>query len=141
MDMKHNITMNDIKNLLDEDCYYGLRAEDFEYQIGDSCHKSHQLYQDAMYADDEAYMNNEPLYPYCEEGIYEGYYDAGELDGTCAIKIEFDDDESINSALDKVNCYFGDYIYLIKGYSEEIGNDIDEVIIHDATVVGKFKRS
>ena len=41
--MKHNITIEDINKLLsDNDCCYGLRADDFEYKIGDICHKSHQ---------------------------------------------------------------------------------------------------
>ena len=47
--MKHNITIEDINKLLsDNDYYYGLRADDFEYKIGDICHKSHQLFQDPI---------------------------------------------------------------------------------------------
>ena len=81
--MKHNITIEDINKLLsDNDCCYGLRADDFKYKIGDICHKSHQLFQDPNY--DE---NGELIYPYCENG-----------------------------------------------------NDIGEIIISDATVVGKFER-
>lgn len=134
--MKHNITTENINKLLaDDDCCYGLRADDFEYEIGDTCHKSHQLYQDPDY--DE---NGEEIYPYCEDGIYKGFYDAGELDGTCAIEVE-SNEESIIKALEKVNDYFGDYIYLIKGNYCECGNDTGEVIISDAIVVGKFKRS
>ena len=134
--MKHNITIEDISKLLsDDNYYYGIRAEDFEYQVGDNCHKSHQLFQDPIC--DE---NGDEIYPYCEDGIYEGYYDAGELEGTCAIEVEANV-KSIINALEKVNNYFGDYIYLIKGISCENGNDIGEIIINDAIVVGKFKRS
>ena len=133
--MKHSITIEDINKLLsDNDCYYGLRAEDFEYEIGDICHKSHQLFQDPNY--DE---NGELIYPYCENGIYEGFYDAGELNGTCAIEVE-NNNESIIKALERTETYFGDYIYLIKGSNCENGNDIGEIIISDATVVGKFER-
>ena len=104
------------------------------YKIGDICHKSHQLFQDPSY--DE---NGELIYPYCENGIYKRFYDAGELDGTCAIEVE-DNDESIIKALERIETYFGDYIYLIKGINCENGNDIGEIIISDATVVGKFER-
>ena len=125
----------DINKLLsDNDCCYGLRVDDFEYKIGDICHKSHQLFQDPSY--DE---NGELIYPHCENGIYKGFYDAGELDGTCAIEVEANV-KSIINALEKVNDYFGNYIYLIKGISCENGNDIGEIIINDAIVVEKFKR-
>ena len=127
------------KIVINDDACYGLRADDFDYQIGDVCHKSHQLYQDAMYADDDAFMRDEPLYPYCEDGIYKGYYDAGELNGTCAVSFNIDDEDSIMKAIETVDNYFGDYIYLIKGEYAENGNDVREVIISNTVVVGKFK--
>ena len=43
----------DIKNILNEReyCYYGLRADSFDYEIGDLTNVSHQLFPDPQYDD------------------------------------------------------------------------------------------
>ena len=65
--------------------------------------KSHELFQD--YMEDE---NGEQLYP-DGEGYYEGYYDAGELDGTSTIWVGRP--EEIADALG--TAYNGKYVYLV----------------------------
>lgn len=112
------------------DKYYGLRVDDCNYNIGDICNLSHELFQDPIYDD-----NDELVYPE-GEGIYKGYYDAGELNGTCAVSVN---EDCIESALEKANGYYGDYIYLIAGDYEQEGNDIGESIIEEAVVLKKWK--
>ena len=121
-----------IKEMLEKinaNCW-GLRVDDYKYNIGDTCHISHQLFQDPEY-DEEG----ELLYPYCEDGIYEGFYDAGELNGTCSVGI---DEFNIEKAIKAVNEYFGEYTYLIYGDYAEAGNDNRELIIHNAKVAYIF---
>ena len=114
------MTVNDIQRICEESgCgYFGLRADDMEYQIGDICNNSHQLFQDP-------------------ESPYYGFYDAGELDGTCAVKFSPDDESSIRASLDTVKMYSGKNLYIIAGDSMEYGNDDGEIIIKDAEVIGK----
>ena len=118
---------------------FGLRADDRVYEIGNTVDNSHQLYADPQYTDDSC---EELLYPYIEEGPYKGYYDAGELEGTCAVKIEVRgkrDEEriaAIEKALEEVRDYRGKHIYVIAGEQFESGNDIDEIIIEEAKVLG-----
>ena len=115
--------------------YFGLRADDMEYQIGDICNNSHQLFQDPAF--DEA---GELIYPAVEdpESPYYGFYDAGELDGTCAVKFNPDSEEDIQDALEAVKMYSGKNLYIIAGDSIEYGNDADEIIIEDAVVLGRL---
>jgi hypothetical protein len=111
--------------------FYGLRVDDYDYSINDKCHNSHQLMQDAEF---DEYGNL--LYPYQEDGIYEGYYDAGELNGTCALKVGRD----VETSLDGLKRYEGKFIYLIGSDTQEEGNDANEVILANARVLCKFKR-
>ena len=106
--------------------YYGLRNDNISYNAGDTCNPSHQLYQDDMYDED-----GELLYP-VGTGIYAGYFDAGELDGTCAIAIT---EDTITKALELVSRYDGEYIHLIAGNYIEDGADNGEYIIKDAIVL------
>lgn len=124
-----------IKAITESECEcFGLRKDDFNYNIGDTCNNSHELFQDPEY--DE---NDEFVYPYCEDGIYKGYYDAGELDGACAIIIYNDDTErDIINKLEKMKMYCADNLYLIAGNSCQIGNDKEEIIIKNAIVLEKF---
>lgn len=116
--------------------YFGLRADDMEYRIGDICNNSHQLFQDPDFD-----AEGELIYPAIEdtESPYYGFYDAGELDGTCAVKFDPDDESSIRAAIDTVKMYSGNNLYIIAGDSMEYGNDDGEIIIRDAEVVGKEK--
>lgn len=113
------------------DCF-GIRWDSTKYNIGDDLPNSHQLFQDQEY--DE---NDEPIYPE-GKGRYEGYYDAGELNGTCSVGIDFfDSSEKIARKIEKSNLYnFNNdcKLYLIQGSDAEGGNDIDESIIANATV-------
>lgn len=78
----------EILKILKEDKYnaYGLRADSRKCKIGEVLPNSHQLYQDPWYTDGSM---DELLYPYIEDGIYAGYYDAGELNGTSSMKQTF----------------------------------------------------
>lgn len=115
--------------------YFGLRADDMEYRIGDICNNSHQLFQDPIF--DEC---GDLMYPMVEDhdSPYYGYYDAGELNGTCAVKFNPYNEDSIESALEAVKMYSGKNLYIIAGYSIEHGNDADEIIIEDAIVLGRL---
>lgn len=127
---------NKIKNIVENGdyYYYGLRKDDYEYNIGDICHKSHQLWQDPEYDED-----GELIYPHIWEGPYKGFYDGGELDGTCSIGInEYDDDEDIITKINLVSEYIADHLYLIAGKRAQVGNDREELIIENAVVLAKF---
>lgn len=130
---------DDIKRICKESYfgYFGLRADDMEYQAGDICNDSHQLFQDPDF-DEEG----ELIYPAIEdpESPYYGFYDAGELDGTCAVKFDPDDEHSIKAALEIVKMYSGKNLYIIAGDSMEYGNDDGEIIIREAEVIGKEKK-
>ena len=130
------MTVSEIKKMIENTEYnfYGLRADDAEYESGDIANRSHQLYQDPDF--DEC---GELLYPYIEDGPYSGFYDAGELNGTCAVKFDPYDDDSIQSAIDTVSSYCGDRVYIIAGDDAYNGNDVDEIIIEDAEVIGEVK--
>ena len=65
------------------------------------------------------------------DGAYAGFYDGGELDGTCALEIS---ESNIKEMLEAVKSY-GDKIYLIGGNAMEYGNDVDEIIIKEAEVI------
>ena len=111
---------------------FGIRWDSTKYNVGDNLPNSHQLFQDQEY--DE---NDEPIYPE-GEGYYEGCFDAGELNGTCSIGIDFYDSlEKIVKKIEESNLYnfnADSKFYLIQGYSAEGGNDIDESIITEAKV-------
>lgn len=132
------MTAAEIKRICEESdfSYFGIRADDMEYQIGDICNNSHQLFQDPIF-DDFGNL----LYPAVEdpESPYYGYYDAGELDGTCAVKFNPDSEEDIQDALEVAKMYSGKNLYIIAGDSIEHGNDDGEIIIREAEVIGKEK--
>ena len=114
--------------------YFGLRADDMEYELGDICENSHQLFQDPIF--DEC---GDLMYPMVEDhdSPHYGYYDAGELNGTCAVKFDPDNENSIRNALETVKKYSGKNLYIIAGDSIEYGNDDGEIIIKDAEVIEK----
>lgn len=111
--------------------YIGVRADSREYQVGDIMDYSHQLFQNPQYNDDYT----ELLYPYIYEGPYAGFYDGGELDGTCALSVS---ENNIEEMLEAVKNY-GEKIYLIGGNLMEYGNDVDEIIIRDAEVIAALQ--
>lgn len=127
-DIKNN-TVTEIQKVLDlqDYNYYGLRIDDYDYNIGDICYNSHNLFEDPDYDYDDNL-----IYPYCDSGPYEGFYDGGELDGTCAIGIWND---NISMALRRTKNYFGSHLYLIGSDYAEDGNDPDELIMEDAEVL------
>lgn len=130
------MTVDEIKKICEESGfeYFGLRADSMEYFVGDICENSHQLFQDPIF--DEG---GELAYPEVNDqsSPYYGYFDAGELDGTCAVKFDPEDENSIVHALETVKIYSGNNLYIIAGDSMEYGNDDSEIIIRDAEVVGK----
>lgn len=130
------MTVEDIKKVCKESGfgYFGLRADNMEYSVGDICENSHQLFQDPIF--DEC---GELAYPEINDqsSPYYGYFDAGELGGTCAVKFDPEDEDSIANALESVKIYSGNNLYIIAGDSIEYGNDDCEIIIRDAEVVGK----
>jgi hypothetical protein len=140
MDRKELIEMlNAIKN--SPDGYFGIRSENYKYEIGDTCFKSRQLYQDPVY--DE--ITNELVYPYIEDGIYAGFYDGGELDGTSVTQIgslnlheDFleEDLETLNNAIKENEMYYdGEHRYIVNGTDWNDGNDYNEIILTQAEVI------
>lgn len=125
------MTIEEIRDLINEAeakySYIGIRADERDYQIGEIMDNSHQLFQDPQYDD----TFTELLYPYVSDGPYAGFYDGGELNGTCALRISEDNAEEM---LKRVMSY-GNKFYLIGGNSMEYGNDEDEIIIEDAEVI------
>lgn len=126
------MTVEEIKRIIEEEAFehFGIRADDMEYKVGDICENSHQLFQDPEFDED-----GELVYPEVgdPESPYYGFFDAGELNGTCAIRVN---ENSINEVLEAVKMYSGKHIYLIGGDSIEHGNDDGEIIINDAEVLG-----
>lgn len=114
--------------------YYGLRVDDFKYNVGDTAHNSHQLFQDPEFNEE-----GELIY---EKGvdIYSDFYDAGELDGTCTVGFAPDDIESIQKTLTAIQNYYGNTVHILAGNSAEYGIDEDELIIQDACVLGVFEK-
>lgn len=129
------MTVEEIRNLISEAeyDYIGIRADSRDYQIGEVMDNSHQLFQDPQYTDFEC---TELLYPYISEGPYTGFYDGGELDGTCALEVS---ESNIEEMIERVTSY-GNKYYLIGGNSMEYGNDDDEIIINDAEVITRIFR-
>lgn len=119
----------DVLNMEEYD-YYGIRVDDYLYDVGDTCYNSHQLFQDPEYDYDDNL-----IYPYCESGPYEGLYDGGELNGTCAVGIFHD---NIDAALKRAKHYYGDHMYLLGSEWAHDGNDPDELIMENAEVLMKL---
>lgn len=121
--------VHDGDNFLDS---FGIRWDNAVYAEGDILPKSHQLYQDQSYDYD-----GNPIYPE-GEGHYAGCFDAGELNGTCSVCINFYDSvDTIAKKIVNSGIYaFDDHrnFYLLQGPDSEGGNDIDEAIIMDAVV-------
>lgn len=107
----------------------GLRKDDKLYNVGDILENSHQLFQDPQYTDDSC---QELLYPYISSGCYAGFYDGGELDGTCALEIRKD---NIDQIINDIKQYDGKNMYLIAGNYYSYGNDDNEVVIKEAEVI------
>lgn len=128
------MTVEDIKRICEESGfeYFGLRSDNMKYEIGDICESSHQLFQDPIFNEygELAYSMVED-----QDSPYYGYYDAGELDGTCAVRFISDNEDSISHALELVKIYSGKHLYIIAGDTMEYGNDEDEIIIRDAEVL------
>lgn len=112
--------------------FYGLRKDSATYQPGDTVRNSHQLYQDPAFDED-----GNLIYPYCSEGPYKGFYDAGELDGACAVEIV---NGNIAQALKNMKGYYGEHIYLVAGNDGYPGNDVytNEMVISEAQVLGEL---
>lgn len=132
------MTVEDIKKAISgtDFCFYGLRVDEgIRYNVGDTANNSHQLFQDPEYDDD-----GELLYLYIEDGVNKGLYDAGELDGTCTIGFDAEDDESIQKAIEQIKMYFGEHIHVLGGDYAEGGNDTGEIIIRDAEVLAVYNK-
>ena len=132
------LTVEDIKKAIEgtEFWHYGLRVDEgIRYDIGDTANNSHQLFQDPEYDND-----GELLYPYIEDGVNKGLYDGGELDGTCTIGFDAEDDASITKAIEQIKMYFGEHIHVLGGDYAEAGNDKGEIIIRDAEVLGAYNK-
>lgn len=123
------MTVEEIRELISksEYDYIGIRADNRGYQAGEVVDNSHQLFQDPQYND----TYTELLYPYICEGPYAGFYDAGELNGVCALEIS---ENNIEKKIEAIKSY-GEKFYLIGGNTMEYGNDVDEIIIKDAKVI------
>lgn len=133
------MTVEEIKRICNEsECEsFGFRMDHKKYQTGEECEVSHQLFQDPWFDDDGELLYEEDTDP---ESPYYGFYDAGELDGTCSIGFDPDDPESIRKALEMVDIYPGEYFTVIGGTWGTGGNDIGENIISDAVVLYQEER-
>ncbi len=122
-----------IEKILTEETYevFGLRKDDKRYEVGDVVNNSHQLFQDPQFNAD-----GKLAYNLVTDGIYKGFYDAGELNGVCSIEVNKND---IEEALENIKSYDGKYLYLIAGDKYEYGNDVGEVVIEEAEVVAILK--
>lgn len=132
------LTVEDIKKAISDTDFefYGIRVDDgIRYNIGDTANNSRQLFQDPDFDED-----GELIYPYIDYGIYKGFYDAGELDGTCAIGFDAEDDTSIEKVIGQIKIYFGGNIHVLGGDYAEGGNDSGELIIRDAEVLGVYDK-
>lgn len=132
------MTVEDIKKVIEGTGFefYGIRIDNgIRYNIGDTANNSHQLWQDPDFGED-----GELLYPYIKDGIYKGFYDGGELDGTCTIGFDAEDEESIAKAIEQINIYCGDYIHVLGGDYAEGGNDSGEIIIRGAEVLAAYEK-
>lgn len=133
-----NIEVEDIKNAISgtDFYFYGIRVDGgVLYHVGDIANNSRQLFQDPDFDED-----GELIYPYIEDGVNKGLYEAGELDGTCTIGFCPDNDMSIASAIKQLKMYPGDYIHILGGDCAESGNDRGELIISNAEVLGSFSQ-
>lgn len=136
--MSSNLTaaIESIKNAHDNgSLVFGIRSvsgDYFDYQIGASIPKS---------------------FDYDIENDCSTEYTTKEtLDGSCAVSIEdinvnyfaFGDDDraelatAIEAALKAARSYGGDIVMIIAGETSEYGNDENEVIIQNATMIYKF---
>lgn len=109
---------------------FGIRRDRAGLEIGEKLENSHQLYQD-----DPTEWGEEAEYD--EET---GMWDAGELDGTCAIGInDYQTSiEDVEKAIRMASAYKGSgdqHLYLIAGDYAIGGNDIGESIIHGARCI------
>ena len=132
------LTVEDIKNAISGTDFevYGLRVDSgIRYSVGDTASNSHQLYQDPLFD-----MDDELVYPLIEDGIYKGFYDAGELDGSCAIGFDANNDASIGRAIEMVKIYLGDCIHVLGGNYAQRGEDAGELIIRNAEVLGSYDK-
>ena len=126
--------IEDIENLdLIVEPFYGLRGDNRNLEVGEMCGNSHQLFQDVQYDDNDELID----YP-----LLNGFFDAGELEGTCAIEIERYAD-GIKRALRYAlrpngSSAYGDHLYIISGEEAFEGYDPGEIIIRDARVVAKI---
>lgn len=116
--------MEEIRKILEKEEYdfYGIRMDDAEYRIGDTCQVSHQWWQDDPENDEMEYVPSMSA------------WDGGELPGTCSFEVTLD---NLESAINDARSAFGYYnkMYLIAGDVAEGGNDIGEIIIADAKVL------
>lgn len=132
------LTVGDIKNAISgaDFEFYGIRVDEgIRYNIGDTANNSRQFFQDPDFDED-----GELFYLCIEDGVNKGLYDAGELDGTCTIGFDAEDDASIAKAIEQIKIYPGVYIHILGGDYAESGNDRGEMIIGDAQVLGVYDK-
>lgn len=98
------------------------------------CENSHEWYQDAWNLENYDKLTEDEIDALYNEEI--GCYDAGELNGTSAIKVT---PGNIDEALEIMKRYNlgGRTLILIAGNYAETGNDRGEIIIENAIVIAK----
>lgn len=108
---------------------FGLRVDKTGFEAGHVFANSHQWLQDADLAEG------------CEFVAAVGYWDGGELDGVCAIRITASMTvDQIADVLDAMDAYRGafddsDTLYLVGGDYCTAGYDPGEIIIRDGTAL------
>lgn len=130
--MTRETILNAIEN--SEYDFYGLRYDHKNYNLNDVCENSHEWYQDAWNLENYDKLTEDEIDALYNEEI--GCYDAGELNGTSAIKVT---PGNIDEALEIMKRYNlgGRTLILIAGNYAETGNDRGEIIIENAIVIAK----
>lgn len=95
--------------------YYGIRIDDNDYEIGDTCENSH-VWDNGDWTDEE-------------------------LDGACAIALPEQipvTARELDKVVELASVYSGKHIYIIGGDSKDYGEDAGEIIIRDAAIVAEL---
>ena len=122
------MTAQEIKAIIEKEEYYcyGIRMDDYNYNVNDVCHNSHNWWQDDP--EDGSEYNADM-----------GCWDGGELDGTCAFRVDSNNINEIIRIAKEGFCYYPN-MYLIAGDCASNGNDYGEIVIEEAKVMAVIQK-
>lgn len=105
--------------------FLGLRADSRSFSTGDIVPNSHQWWQDDP---DDGSLYNEEM----------GCWDGGELNGACALDLNNHNLLDVLKAISSYRVWIPTHVYLLASADAEGGNDIGEIIMEDAIVLGEI---